>query len=284
VTGERILVVEDELIVAMNIESKLQELGYEVIDVVDNGKDAIDRALETKPDLILMDIVLKGEMDGIEVVRRINSTMDVPVIYLTAYSDDEVIQRAKRTEPYGYILKPFKKGEIKATIEIALQRHKSEMDMRDILKQKIFSDFYEFLLGAMPSSADESSHEAKKMLLNVFAERIDEDLKPFFKDRIENLSPEEKNDPVTLFEYYTSWLVDMFSRFGVQSKIVLFEGKNYIEFLNCPWIEEAVNKPFFCLNCHSMIKRSLKWTKLDIDAHKMTTIAEGGHSCVFEFE
>ena len=70
-TGERILVVEDELIVAMNIESKLQELGYEVIDVVDNGKDAIDRALETKPDLILMDIVLKGDMDGIEVVRRI---------------------------------------------------------------------------------------------------------------------------------------------------------------------------------------------------------------------
>lgn len=110
-TGERILVVEDELIVAMNIESKLQELGYEVIDVVDNGKDAIDRALETKPDLILMDIVLKGEMDGIEVVRRINSTMDVPVIYLTAYSDDEVIQRAKRTEPYGYILKPFKRAK-----------------------------------------------------------------------------------------------------------------------------------------------------------------------------
>ena len=178
-SGEKILIVEDEIIVAMGVEQKLLDLGYNVVNIVDTGEDAVKCANQMKPDLILMDIVLKGKMDGIEAAQQIHDDLDIPIIYLTAYSDDDVLKRARITEPYGYMIKPFRKNEVKAYIEVALYKHKSEKKNSEDIRRKILADYYDFVLTALPKYAT-SQEEIKVMLLNILAKRLEEDLKPSF--------------------------------------------------------------------------------------------------------
>ncbi len=126
----RILIVEDEAIIAMEIESQLQSLGYEVTSIVDTGEKAVKKAEEDKPDLILMDIRIKGEMDGIEAAEEIRNRFGIPVIFSTAYLDEERIERAKITMPFGYVLKPIQERDLKVTIEMALYISKVEKERR----------------------------------------------------------------------------------------------------------------------------------------------------------
>src|SRR3989442_12918027 len=111
----QILVVEDEGIVAKDIQDSLEKLGYGVCGIASSGKEAIHKAAETNPDLILMDIVLQGNMDGVDAVKYILTHRYIPVIYLTAYADDATLQRAKISAPHGYLLKPFKDIELHLT-------------------------------------------------------------------------------------------------------------------------------------------------------------------------
>ena len=122
----KILIVEDERIEAMNFKKFLIALGYDVVGIVSTGKDAINKVAEFKPDLILMDIILKGDMDGIETVEKIKEESNIPVIYITANHDENIISRAKNTSPLGYLLKPVNKTILKNTIELAL--HKQELE------------------------------------------------------------------------------------------------------------------------------------------------------------
>ncbi len=124
----RIHIVEDEAIIAMEIESQLQNLGYEVTSIVDTGQKAIEKAEEDKPDLILMDIRIKGETDGIEAAEIIRNNFGIPVIFSTAYLDQERIDRAKITIPFGFILKPIQERDLKVTIEMAI--YVSEIDKK----------------------------------------------------------------------------------------------------------------------------------------------------------
>lgn len=119
----KVLVVEDEKIVALEIKSRLKKLGYLVPSVASTGEEAISRTEAFLPDLVLMDIMLKGSVDGIEAARQIREKMDIPIIYLTAYADSETLERAKVTAPYGYILKPFEENDLRTSIEIALFNH-----------------------------------------------------------------------------------------------------------------------------------------------------------------
>ncbi len=116
----KILVVEDQTIVALNIKSRLKNMGYVVPGTVASGEEAIKEAELTNADLVLMDIMLKGEMDGIEAARIIKSRFGTPVIYLTACTDFETFERAKQTDPEGYISKPFKEEDLSKNIEAAL--------------------------------------------------------------------------------------------------------------------------------------------------------------------
>jgi CheY-like chemotaxis protein len=109
----KILVVEDEWVVADQVCRKLKDLGYTVCSTASTGDEAIEKAEAERPDLILMDIVLKGKMDGIEAAERIGSQFDIPIIYLTAYTKPEYIDRAKKTKPFGHLVKPFKEKEFK---------------------------------------------------------------------------------------------------------------------------------------------------------------------------
>lgn len=126
----QVLVVEDESIIAEDIRISLQNLGYSVPSVVSSGEMAIKKVKENNPDLVLMDIILQGEMDGIEAAKQIRSNYDVPVLYLTAYSDERILERAKITEPFGYIIKPFKERELQINIEIALYKHGMEKKLK----------------------------------------------------------------------------------------------------------------------------------------------------------
>ncbi len=114
----RIQIVEDEAIIALEIENQLQLLGYDVTSTVDTGEKAIDKAEEDKPDLILMDIRLKGKMDGIEAADEIRNRFGIPVIFSTAYLEGKRIERAKITMPFGYVLKPIQERDLKVTIEM----------------------------------------------------------------------------------------------------------------------------------------------------------------------
>jgi len=128
----KILIVEDEAIIAMELESQLQGLGYEVTSIVDTGEKAIKKAEEDKPDLILMDIRIKGEMDGIEAAEVIRNRFGIPVIFSTAYLDEERIERAKITMPFGYVLKPIQERDLKVTIEMALYVAKIDKERRAV--------------------------------------------------------------------------------------------------------------------------------------------------------
>jgi DNA-binding LytR/AlgR family response regulator len=125
-----ILVVEDESIVRKDIERSLIKLGYNVVAQADNGEKALELARSTKPDLALLDIMLKGEMTGIDTAEALKQEMDIPVVYLTAYADEATLGKAKVTEPHGYILKPFKEIDLHTTIEMAIHKHKKEMEVR----------------------------------------------------------------------------------------------------------------------------------------------------------
>ena len=125
-----ILVTEDEVIVRKDIERCLTALGYNVVATTDNGPDAISKALEHKPDLCLMDIMIKGDMSGIVAAEEIKKTLNVPVVFLTAYADESTLTSAKSAEPHGYILKPFKEADIQAAVEMALHKHTKEMALK----------------------------------------------------------------------------------------------------------------------------------------------------------
>lgn len=125
-----ILIVEDESIVAKDIQHSLKKLGYTVVGMCSNGEDAIRTAEEMTPDLVLMDIMLKGDMSGIEAADQIRQRMNIPVIYLTAYADESTLNKAKVTEPYGYIIKPFKEIDLHTAIEMAIYKHEKETDVK----------------------------------------------------------------------------------------------------------------------------------------------------------
>jgi len=127
----RILIVEDESIVAMDIQNSLENLGYIIAGRTDRAEDAIKRAAELHPDLILMDIGLKGEMDGVEAATQIRAKLDLPVIFLTAFANQSTLERARKAEPYGYILKPFEEYELVISIEMAVYKHGMEKKLRE---------------------------------------------------------------------------------------------------------------------------------------------------------
>ncbi len=125
-----VLIVEDEAIVAADLAGKLGQLGYEVVGTAASGEEAVEMACRLRPDVVLMDIRLRGSMDGIEAAEAIRGRHDVPVIYLTAHSDAATLERAKLTGPFGYILKPFEERELSTTIEMALYKHQSDRQLR----------------------------------------------------------------------------------------------------------------------------------------------------------
>lgn len=131
----KVLIVEDEAIVAADLGDRLRSLGYEVVGPVDTADEAIRKAGELKPDLVLMDIMLKGDKPGTEAAAHIRMELSIPVVYLTANSNDTTFIRARDTEPFGFILKPYEEATLRVNIEIALYKHRMEREREDLIRQ-----------------------------------------------------------------------------------------------------------------------------------------------------
>jgi diguanylate cyclase (GGDEF)-like protein/PAS domain S-box-containing protein len=135
--AERILIVEDEKIIAFDLQRRLSSFGYNVVDLCTQGQEALEAATAHRPDLVLMDIMLEGSMDGIEASTQIQNRLGIPSVFLTAYSDENTLERAKNAKPLGYILKPFKERDLYSTLDIAL--YKAQLDKK-LGEQKRWSD------------------------------------------------------------------------------------------------------------------------------------------------
>jgi PAS domain S-box-containing protein len=170
---KQILVVEDEVIVGMDIQRRLKNLGYIVPVVVSSGEEAITKVRENNPDLVLMDINLHGEMDGIETASQIHSFSEIPVIYLTAYTDGKTLERAKITEPYAYIIKPFKNRELQINLEIAFHKNRMEKLLKE--SERSLREKNQWLVAVIESIGDAviaTDPEGKIRLMNPIAEAL----------------------------------------------------------------------------------------------------------------
>ncbi len=127
----KIMVVEDEAVIAIRLQERLTAMGYHVVGISYSGEEAMKQARHLRPDLVLMDIMIPGKMDGIAVAKWVKSELDIPVIFLTAFSEDKIIERAKQAKPYGYIVKPFQDRELKASVEIALYKKETEKALKE---------------------------------------------------------------------------------------------------------------------------------------------------------
>lgn len=128
--GYKIMIAEDEAVIALRLEQMLERMGYDVPGIAYSGEEALEKARYLEPDLILMDILMPGELDGIDVAQMVKSELNIPVIFLTAFAEDTVIERAKKAEPFGYILKPIQDREIKAAVEVAFYKKEMEEKLR----------------------------------------------------------------------------------------------------------------------------------------------------------
>src|SRR6056297_2391174 len=178
---EKILIVEDERIIALDLKKRLERFGFASPEIVSNGEDAITSAEGARPDIILMDIMLGGEIDGIEAAKHIKEHLNIPVIFLTAYSNENTLERAKEAEPYGYILKPFKERELYTTIDIAL--YKFEINLR--LRRQ------ERWLSAVLHSVEDGIIATGRDGLIQFMNRVAETITGWDEAQAENLGLEE---------------------------------------------------------------------------------------------
>lgn len=180
-----IVVVEDEYIVALDIRSFLERSGYEVAGVFASGEDLLARLDLLRPDLILMDIKIRGKLDGVETARIVHERMQVPVLLLTAYADDETVARAKITEPFGYILKPFEERELRTAIELALYRAGMERKLRES-EERFRRLFNEGISGNFLADAEGKVIDANPAFLRLIGTRPDEaplSLEQLFRDK-----------------------------------------------------------------------------------------------------
>ncbi|MBK7498555.1 MAG: PAS domain S-box protein [Ignavibacteriales bacterium] len=193
---KKIFVVEDESIVSLEIQSRLKSLGYAISGAAASGDEAIRKVIDLKPDLILMDIRIKGDMDGIETAAEIKKIYDIPIIFLTAYADPVTIQRAKITDPFGYIIKPFEERELHISIEIALYKDHSQKLLRE--KDKWLST----ILRSVGDAVIATDTTGKIKFINNVAERLtgytkeeatDKELSSVFKIRSEATKEYAKN-------------------------------------------------------------------------------------------
>ncbi|MBN2353443.1 MAG: response regulator [Spirochaetales bacterium] len=160
----KLFIVEDENIVALDIQKRLEKLGYLVAGIAATGEEAVKRVVELRPELVLMDIKLAGEMDGIEAAEKILESYSVPIVYITAFTEEVTLKRAKITEPFGYILKPFEERELRINVEIALYRHQ----MQNVLKER--EQLFQTTLESIDDAVITTDAEMRVQLMNPAGE------------------------------------------------------------------------------------------------------------------
>ena len=241
----KILVVDDEAIITMQLEERLSAMGYTIAGMAASGEEAIDKARRIHPDLVLMDIVMPGKMNGIEAAKIITGELDIPVVFVTSYADDTIIEKAKHVRPYGYIVKPFNELEIKAAVEVALFRKVTEREEENLIKssqEKIVTG-----IEASQMAQDGLTYldlpEIKTVLLNdIFTEIVlflytDQVVKePIFKFALETGI---KKGGRNLFAYFQSTLQKYFLKEILNKELFIHRIKRNEVFTLLPVLEKC---------------------------------------------
>lgn len=284
--GERILIVEDEAITALEISETLEAWGYRIISVVNTGENAVQESLQLKPDLILMDITLKGDLDGIDAADIIKSFLDVPLIYLTALSDSEVFTRVSDTPANAYMIKPIQEVELRNNMELSLQNHKQKQ--KEILdsQQAGLKDVQLFMRSALPELANALPIAERSVFLGRFVRLFEENMKPRFhkysqnqsKIFFENTSNKEK------LKIYLSWVSNLYSHLGFQVQPRSHDTSGVLTVKRCSWSYGKPENIFLCLICHSMMQLTYSWTNLPGKLHAVTNTGVLQSVCRFDFE
>lgn len=282
VPGEKVLVIEDENITALEIQTKLESWGYEVIGLAGSGEEAIRLANEHGTDLILADIVLRGDMDGIDAVERISHRFDVPVIYLTAHADADTFKRAKMTKPSGYVIKPFDDTELKYSIEIALLRRDLEHKEQELIEKERMSTVKDFMLSSTPALTSQVRIEDTASFLKEFAKFFEGNMKLKFKREIQ-VEPESLLDPEytrKILSEYIAWMAHMFTNLGYRVET----GSDEFKVIECFWGSNIKDNKIYCLMCKAMAELALKWTGIEGDINHNYLMGPNPPRCKFSID
>ncbi len=284
--GKTILVVEDEGISAIEIQECLQSLGYYVPSTAKTGNEAIQEAFSIKPDLILMDITLKGDMDGIDAATIIKSFMDVPLIYLTALDDVETFNRMIGTNANAYLIKPIEEAELRNNIQLALKNHETRQKELEDEKNASLKDVQIFMRSALPELVTNIPISERSVFLSRFMRLFEQNMKPLFhqyardygKDPYNNLSEEDK------MKVYLSWIAHLYENLGFK---VLTRSRGTLGAMTvkkCSWSPGRPNDVFLCLICQSIMQLTYSWTKLPGRVKEEPTTGMLQSVCKFDYD
>lgn len=257
----KIMILEDDAITALELKDKLELWGYEVPALVSYGEEAIKNVRNVEIDLILADITLKGDIDGVDTVKKISETSQTPVLYITAHADDETFERAKLTNPYGYVLKPIDDLELKFNIEIAL--HKSGLDFdkeNEAIKARIKA-VNDLLLSSTPALSSNIHIEDTATFLNQFALSFEENVRPQLQNDLRVNGAESPSDDLQLFGDYLTWISNFFSNLG--HGITSESDAGEFRVSKCIWGSQTADNKILCLMCRAMADLTFKWTGLN---------------------
>ena len=256
-TDYKILVVEDDFITAMEIKCLLETNGYQPYSA-SSSDDAIKKAVEIKPDLILMDVKIKGEDNGIKTTQKIKELVDVPVIYLTAYTDHKLMESIKLTRPAACILKPFESSELISNIKIALYTHKSDLNQeKRVLNNNIL--FYAMIANLLASKIDLNE---KNRFITEFSRNFEENMKTPFLNETVNLKTNTENGDLSI---YVSCLSRLLSNLGFINNRMSNDLNGYMIINSCPWKTDKYTNELFCSVCKTITKLTFSW--MDLEGH-----------------
>jgi CheY-like chemotaxis protein len=266
--GAKILVVEDEFITLMEIENILETLGYQSY-LASSSDEAIQLALEVEPDLILMDIKLRGNDDGVKTIQIIQNHMDVEVIYLTAHLSTELQDSIQLTHPVACILKPFLKKELINSIEIALTRNENI---------ESYANVYRFfgMIGTLLASS--IPYPEKKNFLNQFSRLFEENMRLDFVSELEKYNLERLD-----LHVYLTCLSTMLDNLGFHNNRMANESWGYMMISSCPWKYGKQNE-IFCQVCQLIAQITLSWTDVVGKVNLDSCFIKGDIFCGFRFE
>jgi len=259
-----VLIVEDEAITALEIRNVIEQSDYEVLSVVHSGQAAIQEALTLKPDLILMDIILQGDMDGVDAARKIKEFMDVPILYITALESVEP-SRLKNTKGSGYLVKPISEGELLSNMEIAIHNYRTNKEELVNNKYDSLSDVQVFLQSMIPQLSSNLAIDKRGSFLGMFHKKFEKYMKPRFLKETGRYDKGiyEKLPESGKLQIYLNWIDSFFFNLGFEVDIFQQGDEWIITLRDCTWCERNYENIFYCLMCQAILKQTLGWTNLD---------------------
>lgn len=278
---EKILIIEDENITALEIQNKLEKWGYDVVGTAGSGEEAIQIANENEIELILADIVLRGDMDGIDAVDRISDRYDVPVIYLTAHADNDTFSRAKMTKPSGYVIKPFDDTELKYSIEIALLRNDYADKAVQAKDKERMATVRDFMLSSTPALTSQVRIQDTAKFLKDFANFFETNMhhKMNRELKLDDDSYKNTDNSRQILTEYIAWVTNMFTNLGYRIET----GSDEFTITECLWSPNVNDNKIYCLMCRAMVELSLNWTDIDVKMFHSYLLGPNPPKCRFSF-